>query len=373
MSGFCEAQIRVLSGKLSPKHIKTRRASDGKSLLYLEGWHLIAEANRIFGFDAWDRQTLATDCVHQGAAPQRQHACSYIARVRVTARANGTRVCREASGSGHATCPTSGEAHERALKAAETDAMKRALMTFGNLFGLALYDPDLHGVRGGRARVRDRRNCVWVVLAPNGALSATYTDPADFCAALQLQLASLQDPRALRALWARHAAAVEILRRTFPELTGNDGHHQVDALRKVYEERLRLVTRAAAEPDNPAPEGQATNRANGDASASDKPEPRRIRDQEHLRFVASHPCLICGRQPCHAHHLRFAQPRAMALKCGDQWTVPLCNVHHRALHDAGNERAWWQEGGIDPLSEAERLWEQHRTGRTNHPANAERE
>jgi hypothetical protein len=71
-------------------------------------------------------------------------------------------------------------------------------------------------------------------------------------------------------------------------------------------------------------------------------EPKRLRDKAHLRFVASQPCLVCGRQPSDPHHLRFAQPRALGLKVSDEFTVPLCRGHHRQLHQAGNELAWWE-------------------------------
>jgi DNA recombination protein Rad52 len=162
MMGFIDKQVTTLSSKLSPKHVKSRRDGNGQTLFYVEGWHVIAEANRIFGFDAWDRQTLSTECVWQGAAHQRQHACSYVARVRVTVRAGGTVVCREASGSGHGVGPTAGAAHESAIKEAETDAMKRALITFANPFGLALYDPELRGLRGGARRIPGRNAISWV-------------------------------------------------------------------------------------------------------------------------------------------------------------------------------------------------------------------
>jgi hypothetical protein len=81
-----------------------------------------------------------------------------------------------------------------------------------------------------------------------------------------------------------------------------------------------------------------------------------VRDEAHRKYVASLPCLICGRAPCQAHHLRFAQPRSMGSKVSDEFTVPLCALHHRAIHDDGPEEKWWQERGIDPLKEAERLW-----------------
>ena len=86
------------------------------------------------------------------------------------------------------------------------------------------------------------------------------------------------------------------------------------------------------------------------------PKSRRIRNKEHLKFVARHPCLICGRTPAQAHHLRFAQPRAMSMKVSDEFTVPLCTGHHDELHRTGDEQAWWARNGIDPLKVAERLW-----------------
>ena len=89
-------------------------------------------------------------------------------------------------------------------------------------------------------------------------------------------------------------------------------------------------------------------------------EPKRLRDKAHLRFVASQPCLVCGRQPSDPHHLRFAQPRALGLKVSDEFTVPLCRGHHRQLHQAGNEVAWWESLKINALPVAKGLWEQTR-------------
>ena len=91
-------------------------------------------------------------------------------------------------------------------------------------------------------------------------------------------------------------------------------------------------------------------------SALALPEPRRIRDREHVRFVAHQPCLICGRQPSDAHHLRFAQSRALGRKVSDEFTVPLCRGHHRDVHRHGNEAAWWGKAGIDPTLAARALW-----------------
>jgi hypothetical protein len=83
----------------------------------------------------------------------------------------------------------------------------------------------------------------------------------------------------------------------------------------------------------------------------------RQRSKAHLRFVASQPCLVCQRFPCDAHHLKFAQPRALGMKVSDEFTVPLCREHHRQLHRHGNEMAWWANVQIAPLEIAKRLWE----------------
>jgi len=90
------------------------------------------------------------------------------------------------------------------------------------------------------------------------------------------------------------------------------------------------------------------------------PTPRRYRNREHLRYVAQQPCLVCGRRPSDPHHLRFAQPRALGRKVSDEFAVPLCRIHHRLVHRVGNEEAWWQEVGIDPIKAAGKLWKRTR-------------
>ena len=89
-------------------------------------------------------------------------------------------------------------------------------------------------------------------------------------------------------------------------------------------------------------------------------EPRRERNPDHLKRVAARPCLICGRNRAQAHHLTYLQPRAMGRKVSDEFTVPLCSTHHRELHGSGNEPAWWQAQGIDPVPVARHLWQQSR-------------
>ena len=86
------------------------------------------------------------------------------------------------------------------------------------------------------------------------------------------------------------------------------------------------------------------------------PEPRRFRDKTHCKFVARQPCLICGRQPADAHHLRFAQHPALGRKVSDEFIVPLCRGHHREVHRSGDEASWWSKAGIDPIGAARALW-----------------
>jgi hypothetical protein len=83
-----------------------------------------------------------------------------------------------------------------------------------------------------------------------------------------------------------------------------------------------------------------------------------VRDKAHVRFVSKQPCLVCGRQPADAHHLRFAQSAALGRKVSDEFTVPLCRVHHRELHRCGDEVEWWSKCAVDPLGMASVLWAQ---------------
>jgi hypothetical protein len=126
---------------------------------------------------------------------------------------------------------------------------------------------------------------------------------------------------------------------------------------------------------------EATSQQESEASRIGSDEPRgidksvlavaapwRYRNREHLRFVARQPCLVCGRKPSDPHHLRYMQPRALGRKASDEFTVPLCRVHHRAAHRAGDERAWWKAAAIDPMKFARRLWKQTRVKEGRLPA-----
>jgi ERF superfamily len=144
-------------------------------------------------------------------------------------------------------------------------------------------------------------------------------------------------------------------------LTGADAEHVEQAF------QLKIAALAAHITDEPSvlhePEdGLAKRRRKRRRSrAINKsvlmlPASRRIRDREHVKSVAKQACLICGRRPADAHHLRFAQPPALGRKVSDEFTVPLCRGHHREVHRCGDEAAWWTKAGIDPTVSARALW-----------------
>jgi hypothetical protein len=120
-------------------------------------------------------------------------------------------------------------------------------------------------------------------------------------------------------------------------------------------------TQIAALQETAATESRDEGSTKGiDKSVLAVPAPRRYRNREHLRSVAKQPCLICGRKPSDPHHLRYLQPRALGRKVSDEFAVPLCRVHHRAVHGARDERAWWHVAGIDPIKVARKLWKDTR-------------
>ncbi len=150
---------------------------------------------------------------------------------------------------------------------------------------------------------------------------------------------------------------------------------------EAFQAKLRDVGTAEAaasevapQPDLPPPAPEIpeamdeTEPAKIDKSVLTFPELRRHRDKAHLRFVARQPCLVCARQPCDAHHVRFAQSRGLGLKVSDEFTVPLCRGHHRELHRAGNEASWWGTRGVDAVAAARRLWTETHPVRTSSDA-----
>ena len=316
--GFSAKQLQALRRSLNTRHIRTRTAN-GRELSYIEGWYAISEANRIFGFDAWSRETVESRCI-QARENRGSFLAVYVAKVRITVHADGAIIIREGHGSGEARANSPGEVHDTALKAAETDATKRALATFGKQFGLELYRKDKNIALQSLPAVK--RAAVSPPTQPRFGLHPDDTTPI---------------PRPSHYYGRRHAGSItELLRQD----------------------------QASAGDDNAAPPPLAPDKI--DKSQLAIAEPKRLRDKAHLKFVASQPCLVCGRQPSDPHHLRFAQPRAIALKVSDEFTVPLCRGHHRELHQTGNEKAWWEQRRIRVLEIARSLWEQSHPSPVQH-------
>jgi hypothetical protein len=357
-------QVRQLKAKLEFKHVKTRKAN-GADLHYVEGWHVIAEANRIFGYDAWDRRTMASRCVWSGAGGA-YHEAAYTAKVRVSVRAGDITIVREGSGSGEAKAPTPGQAHELALKGAETDATKRALATFGNPFGLALYDREQIGVRKMRGGKAAPAIGPWVLRSASRGDERTFDQPSAFAAALRQAMSEAGDIELLFAIWEQNVETVRALNRSLKQDSlprSGIAPQLVAHLKQCAVALTKPETRIKAQPTTASDQAaQSGEGAKIDKSVLTISEPKRIRSKEHLRHVAQQPCLICGRSPSYAHHIRFAQSRGLALKVSDEFTVPLCAIHHQQNHATGNERLWWQEQKIDPLAMAARLWRQSQQG-----------
>jgi DNA recombination protein Rad52 len=365
---FTEAQVKYLEAKLSAKRIKTRQAN-GMTLAYLEGWHVIAEANRIFGYDAWDRRTRTNSCVWTGTKGGFYHA-AYTAKVRVSVRAGDITIVREGSGTGEGKALTPGQAHELALKAAETDATKRALATFGNPFGLALYDHEQAGVRkkrnGNASSAKDLAIGPWILRSGTGVVAASFDKADEFADGLRKAMREAQDIELLFAIWEQNVETVRALNKCLKQDALPRSGIAPQLVAHLKDCAIALVKSGNGLVDDPrASEGKTDPRLSKhsvyqkiDKSVLTISEPKRHRSREHLRFVAEQPCLICGRSPSHAHHIRYAQPRGLGLKVSDEFTVPLCAIHHSENHTTGNERGWWQERKLDPLPVAHRLWQE---------------
>jgi DNA recombination protein Rad52 len=314
--GFSARQVKALRRNLDHRYVRTREAN-GRELSYIEGWYAISEANRIFGFDGWSRETVESRCVlvreNRGA-----FLAVYTARVRISVQANGSTIIREGHGSGEGRGASPGEVHDTALKAAETDATKRALATFGKPFGLALY-----GVGKSPS------------IQPTMPIPPTQAEPTQRFGFHRDDTTPI--PRPSRYYGRRQYAPL------------------MDQLRRNSAEQKQSLAPPLV------PSGLDSVPGRIDKSQLAIAEPKRLRDKAHLNFVASQPCLICGRQPSDPHHLRFAQPRGIGLKVSDEFTVPLCRGHHRQLHQAANEVGWWENLQIDALAIAKDLWKQTHT------------
>ncbi len=197
-----------------------------------------------------------------------------------------------------------------------------------------------------------------LILRTEGGRDERFEDANAFVAATLKAIARLATIDAVYAFWEQNLTAFRVLRR----MTSGRDPDPVATIIATLKGKARALGWPPHEiaPSENATDGPDTNAA-GERPALARPKDQRLRDKAHLALVASQPCLVCGRRPSHAHHLRFAQPRAMGLKVSDEYVVPLCNGHHDELHRTGDERAWWARHGIlEPLKYAARLWAESR-------------
>ena len=451
MSGFSTRQLKKLATSFDTSRVRSRE-QNGKTLFFIEGWFAISEANRIFGYDGWDREMVHFERSYSNVVGGQVH-CGYLARVRVRVRAGKTDIVREGSGFGSGVSANQSEAHDIALKGAETDATKRALATFGDRFGLLLYDkdrlmrltvppsPDRKTVTEKRRQELDAslpKQKVKLIGVEGGEHSLS---PESFFSAMRQMVERCENVDQLKQLESDNRPTMELLRQTLKTKQGRSYSAILDDLivqkykgfvatvavdveqpngakeaaapkasselsaapaaeNRIFEtvQQTALVAidakmrEGSKEPVPPYPLAEAISRVKmpvnprilaipprpsdydpdkskivpiaqiGLASSADKSvlhlaTDRKIRNKAHLAFVSSKPCLICEQLPCHAHHIRFAQRRGMSQKVSDEFTVPLCAIHHNSLHQSASEIAWWHEHGLEPLKLARELWE----------------
>ena len=279
-------------------------------------------------------------------------------------------------------CPIAETANPQRMGAALTYARRYALFTLVGIAGEDDLDaPDLcdrapSPSAGDRSfRPRDDQFRVPPRMASNGRVRdgmkgepPIVLDPdqsATLRERLLIEVGSIGSAD-LAAGWAREALGAK------NSLTAADAKLVEDAFERRLSELPSSEPAASSNGDSPGitvarPQETVTiERLNADQGKGiDKsvlavPAPRRYRNREHLRFVAQQVCLVCGRKPSDPHHLRFMQPRALGRKVSDEFAVPLCRSHHRAVHRAGDEQAWWKAAGINPVEAARQLWRQTR-------------
>jgi hypothetical protein len=188
------------------------------------------------------------------------------------------------------------------------------------------------------------------------AVELTREESASLLEQLLRAVQTLESPESALA-WACQAIGAK------NSLTSADAQRLDDAFRaKLADLEIPGISEAAASPrmteteHAPSSITEPSNSTRIDKSVLLYPEPRRLRDRQHVKYVSKRPCLICGREPSDPHHLRFAQQPALGRKVSDEFVVPLCRSHHREVHRSSDEIGWWKQAGIDALTVAHALW-----------------
>ena len=203
-------------------------------------------------------------------------------------------------------------------------------------------DPQTPGRRNGRAVAVAAK----VILGPDKSAALRDQFLAEVDALATAEAATTWAHRILAAKNSLTEPDAQRVEAAFQSKLMAFGNNDAGAFAQSAQRSLPLKSRAA----------KAAGKPSIDKGALALPEPRRVRDKNHIRFVAKQPCLICGRQPSDPHHLRFAQAQALGRKVSDEFTVPLCRGHHREVHRCGDEAAWWRNAKVDPTVTARTLW-----------------
>jgi hypothetical protein len=321
------------------------------------------------------RKTLTQHEIATVQTTALDHAAGIINLTTVLAHSSGEWIASD-----WPVCAISDTATPRRMGAALTYARRYALFTLVGIAGdddidapdlnapepaaplpkkqeLAIGDTRLNGRRRYPARPHaDNRSSNSANPALKGRLSAVLRDQ------LIKQLGEI-DSSENAAIWARRILPAK------DSLTPQDARQLEEAFKAKLAAwdngagentilRLELEADAGSSQERVSPRSRKKPAAPEaiDKSELAHPEPRRVRDREHVRFVVKQPCLICGRTPSDPHHLRFAQFRALGRKVSDEFTVPLCRGHHREVHRCGDEAVWWKKAGMDPAAAARALW-----------------
>jgi hypothetical protein len=371
----CSESIGIIAGALAKAQIEL--ANPEKSLTATIRSPFPREADRSFRYASL---SAGLDLVRKSLGRQE------IATVQTTSIDEGAGLIRLTTTLAHSSgewvssdwpvCPVSETAAPHRMGAALTYARRYALFTLVGIAGEDDLDaPDLEAVTATKA---DPPNGS-AGQASNGHAHASETSggsrrqapvtrarPPILAADPSLQLRD----RLLAELGGLQSSdqATDWVSRSLP---AKDTLTVEDALLVEDGFRIKMAALGEAQPEEPP---EVTQNPNPNTAAPHESFPARfgtdrgqiaaktirLRDKDHRKFVSTQPCLACGRTPADPHHLRFAQPRALSRKVSDEFTVPLCRVHHRELHRHGNEAAWWQRAKIDPLPIALRLWQHAR-------------